>query len=123
ILCINRLKNVINYEIIREFANILEKKEIYLIYNKNEYKAKEDMDRLEKNLNSKNLHIIPCNSIKRSVILFQGELSIEIYDYILPIFGKSVHYSNYIIDFDKKYQEKLVESVIAEHNLSLNEKI
>ena len=93
------------------------------MYNKNEYKAKEDMDRLEKNLNSKNLHIIPCNSIKRSVILFQGELSIEIYDYILPIFGKSVHYSNYIIDFDKKYQEKLVVSVIAEHNLSLNVKI
>ncbi len=123
ILCLKRLRNVLNYEIIREIANILEKKEIYLIFNKNEYKAKENMEQIEKNLNSNNLHIIPCNSIKKSVILFQGELSIEIDDYALPVFGRNVCYSNYIIDFDKKYQEKLLQNVIEEYKIILNEKM
>lgn len=116
-ICSNRVNSILSPPLYNEIIRISEKTPVYLIYDKGEFNAKKSIEHFLGKKTSKNLYIIPCDSIKESIICFDSELLIEVNEYTINTLGNVLSYKMPIIDFDKNAISDSINRIKKNYNI------
>lgn len=114
----NRVKSILIPEILRELVRISEKKNVFIIYDQNEFNASKTINYfLGKEKNNRNLFILPSDNIDKTLILFESALKIDVQEYLSKAFNKHITYKIAIIDFSLRDEDVILEEISTKYDI------
>ncbi|MBC3899785.1 MAG: hypothetical protein CVU99_13460 [Firmicutes bacterium HGW-Firmicutes-4] len=116
IIYTNRINNILTKQVFQELNRILKKKTVVIIYDKDEFRAKENLEYFLGNTNI-NLFVIPSENVKKTLVFFESSLKIEIEQRIIKAFNKSISYLTAIIDFKCNKSDSEFTHILSEFNI------
>ncbi len=118
IIVSGRLKKILDNDIWNELKNISRNKEIYIIFDENEYGIENELSQLKANsLKKHNIILIKKSNLNQNKIYFYPSVAIDIFEEVYEMFKRPVTLKKGIIEFEQKAVEELTVQIEKNYNV------
>lgn len=117
IVCSNHINGLLSHSFCSQINSLAERIPVFLIYDKNEYRAESTIQHYFKKPGS-NLFLIEREEVNKNIICFDSELAMYLQESTILAFERPIVYTMSTCDFDKDAVGQLSDMLIAEYDLA-----